>query len=118
MLLHRAGETKRGDALILAGLDWYRQTQPDASHGYQTGIVDVSFLALKGEHETALETLREAVDQGWKFNWRWDISNPNLDSIRNEPGFAETIARLERETAEQLEAIRALPYMGEFDLRR
>ena len=117
LLLHRAGETVQGDALILAGLDWYRKTQPDASHGYLTGIVDVSLLALNREPDSAMETLREAVDQGWKSDWRWHISNPNLDSIRTKPGFGEIVARLERETAEQLEAIRALPYMGEFDLR-
>ena len=65
----------------------------------------------------ALETLGEAVDQGWKYDWRWHLSNPNLDSIRDTPRFRELEARLERETAEQLVAIRALPDMGEYDLR-
>jgi hypothetical protein len=45
------------------------------------------------------------------------MSNKNLDSIRSEPGFQELEAWLERETADQLEAVRALPDMGEFDLR-
>ena len=45
------------------------------------------------------------------------MGNPNLDAIRNTPEFVKIETRLERETAGQLEAIRALPGMGEYDLR-
>jgi tetratricopeptide (TPR) repeat protein len=117
LLLQETGETERADSLIRAGLAWYRQTQSATMHGYLTTIVDVSLLALSGGGEAALDTLREAVDQGWKYDWRWHMSNKNLDSIRGESGFQELEARLERETADQLEAVRALPDMGEFDLR-
>lgn len=86
-------------------------------HGYLTSIVDVSLLALSGEAEAAMETLSAAVDQGWKYDWRWHLANRNLDSIRDEPDFEIIKTRLERETALQLEAIRTLPDMGEFDLR-
>jgi len=117
LLLQRAGEEELADTLIHAGLAWYRRTQPVFMHGYLTTIVDVSLLALSGDDKAALKTLREAVDQGWKYDWRWHLSNKNLDSIRGEPGFEEIETKLERETAEQLVAIRALPDMGEFDLR-
>jgi plasmid maintenance system antidote protein VapI len=40
-----------------------------------------------------------------------------LASLRNEPRFQQIAARLEKDTATQLEAIRALPNMGKFDLR-
>ncbi len=117
LLLQQAGEADWADRLILAGLAWYRKTQPATMHGYLTTIVDVSLLALRGDHQAALKALADAVEQGWKYDWRWHIGNPNLDSIRTTPRFAELETRLERETAEQLAAVRALPDMGEFDLR-
>jgi len=117
LLLQRTGEAGHADSLIRAGLAWYRQNQPATMHGYLTSIVDVSLLALSGDDTAALQTLEEAVDQGWKYGWRWHLSNANLDSIRDTPRFGELEARLERETAEQLQAIRALPDMGEYDLR-
>jgi len=117
MLLKQTGETEKAGRLIQAGLEWYRQNQPDHMHGYLTTIVDVSFLALNGDDEAALKALGEAVEQGWKYDWRWHMGNPNLDSIRDTPRFAELETRLERETAEQHAAVQALPDMGEFDLR-
>jgi TolB-like protein/Tfp pilus assembly protein PilF len=117
LLLQETGETELADSLTHAALAWYRRTQPATMHGYLTTIVDVSLLALSGDGEAALDTLREAVDQGWKYDWQWHMSNKNLDSIRSESGFQELEAWLERETADQLEAVRALPDMGEFDLR-
>jgi TolB-like protein/Tfp pilus assembly protein PilF len=117
LLLNHTGETEQADRLIQSGLDWYRQNQPATMHGYLTSIVDVSLLALSGDDPAALKTLGEAVEQGWKYDWRWHITNPNLDSIRDTSRFRKIEARLERETAEQLAAIRALPDMGEYDLR-
>ena len=117
LLLQQSGEAERADALIQEGLAWYGQTQPATMHGYLTTIVDVSLLALSGDDELAMETLNAAVEQGWKYDWRWHLANKNLDSIRGEPRFEEIESRLERETALQLEAIRNLPDMGEFDLR-
>jgi hypothetical protein len=84
-----------------------------ACFNWKSGDLEAAEAAFR----RALETLREAVDLGWKYSWRWHLGNKSLDSIRGEPGFEEVEAKLERETAEQLEAIRALPDMGEFDLR-
>jgi hypothetical protein len=115
--LKHSGETSQADRLIQSGLDWYRQNQPATMHGYLTTIVDVSLLALSGDDKAALHTLGDAVDQGWKYDWQWHLGNPNLDPIRDTPRFRDLEARLERETAEQLAAVRALPDMGEYDLR-
>lgn len=117
LLLKHTGETRQAERLIQSGLQWYRRNQPATMHGYLTTIVDVFLLALSGDEEAALKTLGEAVEQGWKYDWRWHVSNPNLDSIRDQPRFAELEDRLEQETAEQLLAVRDLPDMGEYDLR-
>ena len=109
LLLQQSGELEQADELIRMAMAWYNETQPATSHGFLTSIVDVSLLALKGDREAALNNLQQAVEQGWKFDWPWHWANKNLDSIRDDPLFAELEMRMNMETAEQLAAIRALP---------
>jgi len=116
-LLQHTGESKAATTLMDAALAWYRKTQPPGVHGYLTGIVDVHLLALRGENTPALSALREAVDNGWWYDWPMHMSNSNLDSIRDEPEFKSIIAKLEANMATQLEAIYDYPDMGEFDFR-
>ena len=116
-LLQRAGEVEAANEVIDAGLAWYRHTQPANDHGYLVNIVDVQLLALKGETQDAIETLQEAADHGWGFAWRWNLSNHNLDSIRNTAEFQAVLTQLEDDMVTQLTAVHALPDMGEFDLR-
>ena len=85
--------------------------------GYLINIVDVQFLALKGNKTDALDTLQAAADRSWGFAWRWNMSNENLASLRSETQFQAIFGQLEGDMATQLEAIRALPDVGEFDLR-
>ena len=117
LLLQRAGNTDAADFLVDTALTWYRQSQPPGVHGYLTNVVDVELLALSGEEEAALDTLREAVAGGWRMGWRWILANENLSSLKGAPGYQAIIARLENDIATQLEATREIPYQGEFDLR-
>jgi tetratricopeptide (TPR) repeat protein len=109
LLLQRSGEPEQADTLNREAMAWYEATQPATSHGFLTSIVDVSLLALNGDRDSALNRLRQAVEQGWKFDWPWHWANKNLDSIRDDPVFTELENRMNTETAEQLAAIRALP---------
>jgi len=117
LLLQRSGEADGAATLIDAGLAWYGETQVPGVHGNLTNIVDVELLALNAEKDAALDTLREAVDAGWRWSWPWYTSNENLLSLRNEPEFQEIMAQLEDDMATQLKAIQALPDLGEADLR-
>jgi len=117
LLLQRAGESTAASALINAGLAWIKQTQPEGVHGYVINIADVELLALDGQTQAALDTLQQAVDTGWRSHWRSVFGNETLASLRNEPRFQQITAQLEQDMATQFEAIRALPNMGEFDLR-
>ena len=117
LLLRRAGKPEAADVLINTALAWYRETQIPGVHGELTNIVDVELLALNGEKDAAINSLREAVDGGWRNLWKWHLGNENLASLHGEPGFQAIIEQLENDMAAQLEAIHALPYMGEFDLR-
>jgi TolB-like protein/Tfp pilus assembly protein PilF len=117
LLLRRSGNPQLADSLVELGLAWYRETQPPGVHGFLTCIVDVEFLALKAEKNAALDALQSAADAGWGFVWKWDTSNENLAILRDEEKFQAIVAQLEARMAAQLEAIRSLPFMGEFDLR-
>ena len=117
LLLQRAGESERADVIIDAGLEWLERTQPEGVYGYLVNIADVELLALDGQIQAALGRLQQAVDTGWTSDWRSIFGDETLASLRNEPRFQQIEAQLESEMATQLEVIRALPDMGEFDLR-
>ena len=116
-LLQIAGQPERAGILIDTAMEWYEKSQPAGAHGYITTIADVQLFALKGDKRRALDTLREAVDAGWAYDWSWHINNRNLDSLREEPEFQTIVAELESKMAAQLKAVEALPDMGELDLR-
>lgn len=116
-LQQRSGASDNASVLIDAGLAWLQRTQPAGMHGYLTNIVDVELLALAGNRDAALSALQQAVDGGWRFDWPYTLRNKTLDSLRSEPEFEAITLQLENDMSEQLDAIRALPYMGEFDLR-
>jgi tetratricopeptide (TPR) repeat protein len=117
LLLQSAGESQSAVTLLDSALTWYQNAQPPGVHGILTNIVDVHLLALRGEKTAALSALREAIDGGWKYDWPLHMSNVNLDSIRDDPGFKSIVKQLEADMATQLKAIHAFPDMGEFDLR-
>jgi len=117
LLLQRAGEETAADIVIDAGLDWIRKSQPEGVHGSLINIADVELLALDGQKQAALDRLQQAIDGGWRSHWRSALSNENLYSLRDEPTFQQIVALVEADMAAQLQVIRALPYMGEFDLR-
>ena len=117
LLLGRSGKPDDAKALIDAAVDWYKHSGFDGIHGSLTTIGDVQLFAVNGDEQRAMRTLREAVDAGWVTDWRWQLENKNLDSIREEPEFQEIVAELEIKMATQLAAIKALPDMGELDLR-
>jgi len=117
LLLQHAGEPAVAEVIIDAGLAWIRRTQPEGVYGFQINIAGVELLAVGGQKQAALDKLQEAVDSGWNTDWRTIIRDETLSSLRDEPRFQQITAQLEKDMATQLEAIRALPDMGEFDLR-
>jgi TolB-like protein/Tfp pilus assembly protein PilF len=117
LLLQRSGDPRLADTLIHAGLAWYQETQVPGVHGFLTSIADIEFLALQGQRKASLDALHAAANVGWGFVWRWDTSNENFATVRDDPAFQAIIAQLENNMVTQLENIRALPNMGEFDLR-
>ena len=106
-LFQQKGDHERADMLLdrsLRALDDIRRL---GTRGY--AIADVEIYALQGKHELALETLREAVDSGWRMQWWfWLDHSPNLDGIRDDPRFAEIRDTIVAESAEYLSSVRSL----------
>ncbi|MDX1571994.1 MAG: tetratricopeptide repeat protein [Xanthomonadales bacterium] len=67
--------------------------------GYE--LADVKLALLEGDEDEALRLFAQAVDENWLFQWRFHLSDPALDPIRDEPEFEEALARLRARIAEQ-----------------
>jgi TolB-like protein/Tfp pilus assembly protein PilF len=104
-LLYAAGEIDRLRQILLPVLDYLPEVGRLGIGG--TYIDDVRALAMLGETDKALETLADAVAEGWRWNWRLYLSLPSLDSIRDDPRFIAQKEILEADMAAQLESYRA-----------
>ena len=70
-------------------------------------VDDVRIHVLRGENELALAALREAVDSGWRDEWRFYLEHdPILDPIRGDPRFQEMVGEIRADMATQLERVR------------
>ena len=84
------------------------------NQGY--GFANVDLHALRGDKEKALAALREGAANGTRFLWRLRLLyNSNLDSIRDTPEFAEIVAEIEADMAEQLARVREMERNGELE---
>ena len=113
LVLAHTGERERMDLLLRLVMQDI-QTVPRLStlNGY--GIADVHIYAIQGDRKRALSSLRQAVDEGWRLGWRYDlIHDLKVESIRDEPEFQAVVAELEAEMAEQLARLREWDAAGE-----
>ncbi len=77
-------------------------------------VSDVQILALQGETEEALTALRQAIDQGWRTDWRYFFyADPNLDSIREEPEFQAIFREVKEDMPAQLQRTHEMEADGE-----
>ena len=104
-LLYKAGENDRLRQILLPVLDYLPEIGRLGVGGMK--IDDVRALAILGEADNALETLADAVAEGWRWNWRLFLDMSSLDSIRNDPRFVTQKEILKADMAAQLESYRA-----------
>jgi hypothetical protein len=87
-------------------LSWY---------GYR--IADVRIYALRGDRQKALLALRQAIDEGWRSSWRYDLNYDSaLESLHDEPEYRAMIAEIEADMAEQLARVREMERRGDLVL--
>ncbi len=61
-------------------------------------------LAALDRHEEALAQLDQAIKTGWRAAW-WARRDPNLAAMRQQPGFANLLARVDRLIAHSAEKV-------------
>jgi TolB-like protein/Flp pilus assembly protein TadD len=77
------------------------------------GTADVELHALRGNNKKALAALQKHAETGLRDGWRWKVlHNPNLDSIRDTPEFAEIEAEIEADMAAQLARVHEMEQNG------
>jgi hypothetical protein len=98
-------------------LDVIRDLPRLGTHGY--GIRDVQIYALLGRREDAIAAFRDALDAGYRGSVLFDgwplAIDPYLDSIRDEPRFAEMLDELEGYLAVMRERIYRAEEAGNLD---
>lgn len=92
-VLQLAGNQPRAEAL-LTGVESYIATIPRLGCcGY--GLTDVEIAAIRGDTETALDRLEQAIAEGWKADWWWETDyNPNLSSLHDDERYRVAVASL------------------------
>ncbi len=114
-------EKDQANRLMDRAWDYYRLV-PRMGDVYRVGygIRDAIMYALKGEKRRALDSLREAIDDG--FRDRLELDAFELDPLRNEPEFIAMIKEIDEDLAKQLANVRRMEANGELaaipDLKR
>jgi TolB-like protein/predicted Zn-dependent protease len=104
-VLKELGEDDRADRLLTDSLQQLTDLPRLGYTGYW--ISDARIYALQGESTKALEGLRQAVDEGWRYSWRaYLLHDPVFDELRKKPGFEAIVTELEADMASQLERAR------------
>jgi len=86
------------------------RTHPNVGYG----IADVQIHAIRGDSASALSSLREAIDEGWRYQWWYSLKHDlALQPLHDEPEFQVMVQELEAEMAAQLENVREMEANGE-----
>jgi tetratricopeptide (TPR) repeat protein len=114
LVLSKTGEQERADLLLNRSLQHIESVPRLGFGGYW--IADVKIHALKGDKQTALSALREAIDEGWRSLWWYLLKrDPNLESLHDEPEYQAMVAEIEADMAAQLARVREMERNGELE---
>ncbi|MDX1570901.1 MAG: tetratricopeptide repeat protein, partial [Xanthomonadales bacterium] len=74
------------------------------TRGLGYGVADVVILTMRGEEEAALAKLREAIDEGWRYGWRYTFQpDVRLRPLADDPAFMAMAREVEADIAAQRE---------------
>jgi len=112
-VLYRSGEQQQADKLISLAKEHMQTTYRNSPHN-SYGIADVLIFAMQEDTINALASLREAIDEGWRYQWWLDLKHHLvLQPLHGEPAFQEMVQDIETEMAAQLENVREMEANGE-----
>jgi tetratricopeptide (TPR) repeat protein len=119
-ILQNQGEKQRANALLAMAQDVVRTLPRIGLYGQ--GIRDVQILALQGNTQEALATLRDAIDEGFRGTVAsdgWPIAlDPYLDSLRGQPAFEAMVGELEDAVAAMQQRVAQAELSGDWDALR
>jgi tetratricopeptide (TPR) repeat protein len=114
LVLSKTGEREQANLLLTRSLR-HIQTLPRLGEGGYA-IADAQIYALQGEKQKALSALRQAIDEGWRYLWRYSLKlDPSLESLHGEPEFQAMVAEIEADMAAQLARVREMERNGELE---
>ncbi|MCZ6714595.1 MAG: protein kinase, partial [Deltaproteobacteria bacterium] len=114
MILSKTGHQEQADLLLDRSLQQIQRRPRLGEQGY--GIADVQVYALRGEKQQALSALRQAIDEGWRADWWYELQHkPDLESLHDEPEFQAMVAEIEADMAAQLARVREMERNGELE---
>lgn len=112
LVLQLMGQPERADDLLDGSLEVMASMSRFGVGGYW--LNDVRALTLRRQPQRALRTLRQAIDDGWRFQvWYHMDMDPNLDSIRGTTEFDELNAILRADLDAQAQNVRDMKASGE-----
>ncbi len=89
------------------------EDSPTGRQARHMNIDHAMLLATQAKTERALDALRVAIDNGWKFSWRLQLDDVSFDPIRKDPRFQAMQSEIEAEVARQLERVQEMERTGE-----
>jgi tetratricopeptide (TPR) repeat protein len=114
LILSRTGEQEQADLLLDRSLQQIQRRPRLGEQGYR--IADVQVYALRGEKQKALSALRQAIDEGWRVDWWYQLKlKPDLELLHDEPEFQVMVAEIEADMAAQLARVREMQRNGELE---
>lgn len=71
-------------------------------------VTDVRIATLRGDTKLALKLLQQAVDEGWRYRWRYFLeADTVLEPLRSLPKFERVYEQIMSDMAAQRERVRA-----------
>ena len=112
LVLMRLGEQERANDLLEGSLKVIETLPRLGVNGHY--ITDVQIFALQQREQRALDALRQAIEEGWRFlSWYYLEQDPNLDAIRGEPEFDKLHQVVKVDLAKQTKRVQDLKASGE-----
>jgi TolB-like protein/Flp pilus assembly protein TadD len=115
LALEETGERQCADRMLEKILEQMEKMSRFGGRGY--GIADVEIYARQGKTRLALDTLRQAIDNGWRaVLWAQGEGSPHMVNLLEEPEFKAMMAEVKEDLDAQLARVRQMEANGELAL--
>lgn len=112
LVLKKLGEDQRANDIFNGALAVIATEPRLGTSGFW--VSDARIYAAQERSDMALQSLREAVESGWRlYTWYYLDLDPNLESIRGTLEFAHIAAIVRADLERQAERVRELKESGE-----